>query len=251
MMGDSYKALCSDFYINQKLAVKMDLPRSRETVLEFFERVRRQFPTMNQFRRYREELALESPQSDAPHRWLAVRSNNIRSGTVNPPNPLDGYALHTHVLETAPYFLNVSPLDIDYVELLFGFDLAAGGNHDAIVADAILAGSPLRSALELQGASVVQCQPSMGVTFGPRNEYEIHVEVKTRGQQGQPRESESVPEPISIYLTLRRMGAVSDLKELSKIFTQLSNTGEELVDKRVVPTLLTPIREVIASSGNT
>ena len=53
MMGDSYKALCSDFYINQKLTVKMDLPRSRETVLEFFERVRKQFPQMNQFRRYR------------------------------------------------------------------------------------------------------------------------------------------------------------------------------------------------------
>lgn len=252
MMGDSYKALCSDFYINQKLAVKMDLPRSRETVLEFFERVRKQFPMMNQFRRYREELALESPQSDAPHRWLAVRSNNIRSGAVNPPSTTEGYALHTHVLETAPFFLSVSPLDIDYVELLFGFDLASGGNHDAIVADAILAGSPLRSALELQGASVVECQPVIGVSFGQRNEYEIHVEVKTRGQQPQIRgDGEPGAEPISIYLTLRRMGAVSDLKELTKVFTQLSNTGEELVEKRVVPTLLMPIREAIASSGNT
>ncbi len=250
MLSDSYRALCSDFYINHKLTVKMDLPRSRETVLEFFERVRKQFPLMSQFRRYREELALESPQNEPPHRWLAVRSNTIRSGTVNPPTAQEGYALHAHVLETAPYFLNVSPLDIDSVELLFGFDLAASGNHDSIVADAILGGSPLRSALELQGASVIECQPVLGVSFGPRGEYEINVEIKTRGQQGPTREGEPTSEPISIYLVLRRLGAVSDLKELPKILAQLTATGEELVEKRVVPTLLTPIREFIASSGN-
>lgn len=250
MMGDSYKALCGDFYINQKLTVKMDLPRSRETVLEFFERVRKQFPQMNQFRRYREELALESPQSDVPHRWVAVRSSTIRSGSVNPPTAQEGYALHQHILETAPYFLNVSSLDIDSVELLFGFDLAASGNHNSIVADAILAGSPLRSALELQGATVSECQPVLGVSFGQRGEYEINVEIKTRGQQGHGKDGEPGQEPISVYLVLRRLGAVTDLKELPKILSQLIATGEELVDKRVVPTLLTPIREVIASSGN-
>jgi hypothetical protein len=250
MMGDSYKALCSDFYINQKLTVKMDLPRSRETVLEFFERVRKQFPQMGQFRRYREELALESPQSEAPHRWLAVRSSTIRSGSVNPPTTEEGYSLHQHVLETAPYFLNVSPLDIDSVELLFGFDLAATGNHNQIVADAVLAGSAFRSALELQGATITECQPVLGVTFGARGEYEINVEIKTRGQQSHGREGEPGAEPISIYLILRRLGAVTDLKELPKIFAQLTATGEELVEKRVVPTLLTPIREVIAATGS-
>lgn len=250
MMGESFKALCSDFYVNQKIAVKMDLPRSRETVLEFFERVRRQFPRMTQFRRYREELALESPSSDAPHHWVAVRSNNIRSGTVNPPTTAEGYALHSHVLETAPYFLNVSPLDIESLELLMGFDLAASGNHDAIVADAILTGSPLRSALELQGATVSHCQPVLGVTFGERGEYEINVEIKTRGHAAAGRDTEPAAEPISVYLILRRLGSVGDLKELPGIFSQLTTTGEELVEKRVVPTLLAPIREAIASSGN-
>src|SRR3982750_3158111 len=82
-MSESYRALCTDFYANQKIAVKMELPRTRETVLDLFERVRRQFPGMSSFRRYRDELALESPQSEMPHRWLAVRNTNIRSGVVN------------------------------------------------------------------------------------------------------------------------------------------------------------------------
>ena len=33
-MTDSYRALCTDFYVNQKISVKMELPRTRETVLD-------------------------------------------------------------------------------------------------------------------------------------------------------------------------------------------------------------------------
>ena len=83
-MPSSYRALCSDFYVNQKLNVKLDLPRSRETVLDLFERVRREYPDMRSFKRYKDEVALESPQDDGAHRWIAIRSNSIRSGVVNP-----------------------------------------------------------------------------------------------------------------------------------------------------------------------
>jgi hypothetical protein len=35
-MADSYRALCSDFYVNLKLNLKLDLPRERQTVLDLF-----------------------------------------------------------------------------------------------------------------------------------------------------------------------------------------------------------------------
>ena len=66
-MASSYRALCSDFYINQKMSVKLDLPRGRETILDLFERIRHTFPTMASFKRYKDELALESPTDDEPH----------------------------------------------------------------------------------------------------------------------------------------------------------------------------------------
>ncbi len=37
-MTSSYRALCTDFYVNLKLGLKLDLPRKREEVLEMFER---------------------------------------------------------------------------------------------------------------------------------------------------------------------------------------------------------------------
>ena len=51
-MATSYGALCTDFYVNQKLALKMDLPSDRETILHLFDRVKKTVPNMNRFHRY-------------------------------------------------------------------------------------------------------------------------------------------------------------------------------------------------------
>ncbi len=247
-MSDSFKALCSDFYVNQKLQVKMDLPRSRETVLDLFERVRKQFPGMSQFRRYRDELALESPHRDGSHQWLAIRNNNVRSGSVNPTSPSDGYSLHTHVLEAAPFYLNISALDIEYVELLYGFDLLAAGNHDAIVFDALFARSPLGSLADIPGSTPADCQPLVGFALPGRDNVQAHFEVKTHPTgHGGPRDPEAPPEPISVYLTVRRFGVVKDIKDLPEVLRALATRGEELVESRVVPHILTPLREAIHS----
>jgi hypothetical protein len=253
-MSDSFRALCTDFYVNQKLAVKMELPRSRETILDMFERVRRQFPSMTTFRRYRDELALESPQTEMPHRWMAVRGTTIRSGTVNAESLTETYALHRHLLEIAPPFLSISPLDVDSIELLYGFDLAASGNHDAIVLDALLPGSPLAALIDIPEAMPADFQPQVGLTFGKHRDVEVYFEVKTRGvesrkREGQPLTEAAPGEPISVYLTLRRFGAISHTRELPEILSTLAKLGEDLVEHRVVPGLLVPIREAIAS-GN-
>ena len=48
----AFQALCSDFYVNQRLWLKLDLPDRRETVLDLFDRLRRTFPKLSQFQRY-------------------------------------------------------------------------------------------------------------------------------------------------------------------------------------------------------
>ena len=245
-MSESFRALCSDLYVNQKLTVKLDLPKSRETVLEMFERVRRQFPEMNSFRKLREELALESPQSDTPHRWLAMRNNSLRSGTVNPQTMDEAYALHNAILKIAPSYLAVSALDVESVELLYGFDLMAPGNHDAIVFDALLAGSPLGSLLAMPGVTAMDCQPVIGIQLGTPDGIEAHFEVKTRGQRS--REGEPF-EPISIYLILRKSGPINAVEDLPGILSAMAQHGEELVERRLLPGLLMPIRDAIASGS--
>lgn len=250
-MSESYRALCTDFYVNQKLNLKMDLPRDRQTVLDMFDRVRRQFPGMDQFKRYREELALESGPGAGVHQWLAIRNNNVRAGCVNPESLADAYALHEHILEVAPYFMSISSLDVDFLELLYGFDLSASGNHDQIVFDALIAGSPLAALLDAPGASIIDCQPLFGLSLGERGEVEADFEIKTRSgaRQGGGQRQEARGEPISVYLTLRKYGPVSDMTYLRSVFQMLARFGEDLLESRVVPKMLVPIRNALAS-GN-
>lgn len=245
-MEASYKALCSDFYVNQKVSVKLDLPSTRETVLDLFERVRRAYPGMQSFRRYEDELALESEASSMPHRWLAIRSAHIRSGVVNPDSLEDAYGLHQCVLEVAPYFLSISPLDIEFVELLFGFDLHATGNHDAIVANALIAESSLGALLDVEGATPVDFQPLFGLRLGRADQgMEAHFEVKTRRGS-----DESRSDPISVYLTMRQFDPGVSLEDLPRVLGRLAGEGQRLVESTLVPSFLTPLRSAIAAMGS-
>lgn len=243
-MSESYRALSSDFYVNLKLNLKLDLPRERQTILDLFDRVRRQFPSMSQFRRYRDELALEAEPAAPNHRWVAIRNNNIRAGAVNPSTLAEAYTLHRHVLDVAPYFLSISPLDVDYLEVLYGFDMLAERNHDEIVYDALVSSSPLAKMLDIPGSQIIDCQPIFGVVLREQEDIEVHFEVKTRSAAREGRGDE----PISIYLTLRKYGPVTEVKQLPDVLAQLTRQGEELVDGRLVPNIVVPIRDAIASS---
>jgi hypothetical protein len=250
---DSIKALCTDFYVNLKVGVKMELPRTRETVLDLFERVRKQHPQMRSFRKYRDEFALETAAGEFPSRWLALRTNSLRSGMVNADSFRACYELHALCLQLAPAFLTLSPLDIEHVELLYGFDLSAKGNHDAIVMDALLSGSPMHAMLDLPEASPSKFEPSVTMMLGKHRDIEATFEVRTRagdsrGADQRPRDVEPGQEPISVYLLLRKHANFTTLDELGGTLDRLSRLGEALVAKRVLPGLIMPLRNTIAAS---
>jgi len=44
-----YSSLCDDFFVNMNLSTEMELPTNRETILHFFERLQKSYPTMRNF----------------------------------------------------------------------------------------------------------------------------------------------------------------------------------------------------------
>lgn len=255
-MPSDYAAFAADFYINMRLNLKMDLAMRRDTVLSLFDRVRREVPQMNHFKRYTDELALESRQETEPgQQWLAVRKTSVRSGSVNPETTEHGYALHKLVLEAAPYYLDISALDIDHIELLWGFDLPATGNHDSIVFNALYGNSPIAVLVDgpdphrPHNLPIVDCQPLVGVALTDEGDLQAHFEVKTRSNGRQGRSGEVREEPISVYLIMRQLGPFSDMKDVPGLLKKLAQRGEELLDTAILPRLLVPIRDSIAAGG--
>ncbi len=199
-MATSFGALCTDFYVNQKLLLKMDLPSDRETVLHLFDRIRKAQPSMNRFRRYEGELALESSRLGTDYRWLALRRASLRSGHVNPSSMDEAYQLHRLALDVAPYHLTISPLDVDSIELMFGFDLECKGNHDEVVYDALIANSPMAELFKVPDAKIVEVQPLFGLSLNQEGDLHACYEVKTRTKTRRGRASRRYQEePISIF----------------------------------------------------
>ena len=246
-MNTSFAALCTDFYVNQKLALKMDLPSNRETVLDMFDRIKRDMPEMDRFRRYENELALESPEEHAEYSWMAIKQTSVRSGWVNPDLLDRAYRLHQLILETAPYFLSITPLDVDYLELVFGFDLEAQANRNEIVFDALLADSPLALLIDFEREHVLDAQPFIGFSLNEKSDLQAFVEIKTRTRPTELAHGHFEREPISIYLTIRQHGPLKSMSDFATTFARLAGHAERLSEDRVIPHIVAPIREAIIS----
>jgi hypothetical protein len=239
----AFQALCSDFYVNQRLGLKLDLPDRRESVLDLFDRLRRTFPRLSQFQRYEDENALESDPSEEEWQWVSLRQTSVRSGHVNPPTLADALAFHRALLEVAPYFLSISPLDVDLLEVAFGFDFDTELDRDAVVFDALLSEGPFAGLVEGDRERVIDAQPSLALSLGERGELQAVFEVRTRprlpvaGQRGN--------DPISVFLTVRRFGPIASLDELRPAFADLMSHAELLAEERAVPLLVAPIHDAL------
>ena len=96
------------------LSTEMELPNNRETILHYFERIQKNYPTMRNFYcREKGDFVLEEDKDGGRYRWCTVEARRLCSGQVNPSSVEDVLAQHELVLELAPYMLSVSPLDCE------------------------------------------------------------------------------------------------------------------------------------------
>ncbi len=252
-MATSFGALCTDFYINQKLSLKMDLPSERDTLLHFFDQVRKTQPGMTRFRRYEGELSLESSRREAEYTWLSLQQNSIRTGHVNPDAMEDAYAYHQRMLEIAPFYLTLSPLDVDYVELMFGFDIECKEDHDEVVYRALYEDTKVGGLLQPAGlskdASVLDVQPVFGLNLAEDGQLQAYFEVKTRRRSRRGSGRRYSQEPISLFVTIRNYGPIDKLDDLKQITTELGKYCEALATERLIPNLLNPIVQHISPSS--
>lgn len=253
-MSTSYGALCSDFYINQKIAFKMDLPKKRDTVLHFFDQVKKAVPDLTQFNKFENELYIESQAKDSQYLWLALRKNSIRSGHVNPESMHDGYHIHEVIHDIAPYCLSLSPIDVDYIEVMFGFDLECSVNQDQVVFDALYAETPLAKLTDIPNCQISDTQPLFGINLDPFGKTQAFYEIKTRsesvhGPSNPVTRSKSINEPLSIYLTVRRYNPIQKIEEFENVFNELTHHANLIAVQNLVPGLLKPIAQTITSQS--
>jgi len=248
-MDLDFNTIADDFFVNVNLETTLSLPSSRETVLHFFEAVQKQFRSMTSFfRRETGEFVLEGNRDGGTYRWLELQPHRITSGFFNPSDLQQAYEFHSWVLERSRYFLGVAGLDVECLDMLFGFNLDYHGNRDAIVAQALLAGSPLASFVHNGDLQAVECEPNLVMALDEECYLQMRLSLETRSSSYQVRTGEYDDEPISVYLTLRRYSQPGQVLDIAGSLVEQGRLCEEIVGRTVIPGVIQPIVAAISAS---
>lgn len=247
-MSSLYGILCDDFFINMNLNTEMTLPSERDTVLNFFERIQKTYPSMRNFySRENGDFILEEDKDQETHRWISIEQRRICSGCVNPPSIQWALDQHLTVLQLVPYMLSVSPLDCEALDYMVGFDFAYRGNHDGLVAE-VFGGGPLASALkEIPEAVPLNFEPSMTVALDESCRRQARLMVETRTSAYQVRRRDFQEEPISIYFTLRQYGSLPPETTYDQTLSELQEVSEEILQQHVLEGVVRPLAQAIST----
>lgn len=242
-----YSSLCDDFYINMNLSTEMELPANRETILHFFERLQKTYPTMRNFYcRDRGDFVLEEDKDRGAYRWCTIEPRRICSGQVNPESIEGAMQQHKLVLEQAPYSLTVSPLDCEALDLLFGFDFTYRGNHNQVVAEALGVSPSLERVMEIPGATAINYEPSLTIALDEECRLQCRVSVETRTNAYQVRTGDFPEEQLSVYVTARQYGSLAAERTFADTLGRLEQICHEMLDQHVIEQVLRPLARTIA-----
>jgi hypothetical protein len=242
-----YSSLSDDFYVNMNLGTEMELPANRETVLHFFERVRKTYPTMRNFYcRDRGDFVLEEDKDRGAYRWCTIEPRRVCSGHVNPESIDEAMEQHRLVLDLAPYMLSVSPLDCEALDLLYGFDFTYRGNHNQLMAEALGVSPSLERLIETPGVTVINCEPSLTIALDEECRLQVRVSVETRTNAYQVRTGDYPEEQVSVYVTARQYGSLGPEATFVDTLARLSTVCQEMLDHHVIEHLLRPLARTIA-----
>ena len=250
-MNNGLGAVCDAFYVNCRLFLKLDLPLERETVLHFFDRVRKEYPGLRKLRR-RDAHCLfleEEPDPQGSRRWLRLDMSSLRFGQFAPPD-MEGIRRYGDMIVTqAPFHLTFNDLDYDYLEVIYGFDLEYRGNHDQLVAETFMSGDQAAAGFLLGDSTkhIVDAQPYYGIALSPECDLQAYVEVKSRTTTFEVRGETFEPAPISIFLTTRKYWAIEEPPSLSDALRVLFDHADELATDKIVPHFVNPLGAAIAS----
>jgi len=247
-MGADFNNLADDFFVNMNLQTTLALSSARETVLHFCEAVQKEFPLMTSFyQRESGEFVLEGDRDDGSYQWMEIQTHRFSAGYFNPPDVADAYKLHKWLLDRSLYYLGVSGLDVECLDVLFGFNLDFQGNRDAIVAQALLGGTPL-AVLALEGPGrTVECEPTFVVALDEECYLQARLAMETRSSSYQIRTGHYDDEPISVYLTVRQYPAPGQVINIKESFARQCEIGEDLAARIVVPQVIQPIAAAISA----
>ncbi len=246
-MANAYSSLCDDFFVDMFVNTELDLPVQSDTVLAFFERIQKQYPSMASFnRRESSEFCLEEDRRSGQYRWVSLEVDRVGSGIVNPSDFGEVYSQDRFVLGLIPYMLGISHLDVDSLDVTFAMDFCCTGDHDQIIAEALGSGA-FNCLLDLSSSKAIDFSPSIVVALSDDSRTQARISVESKTSIYDPDKiPQALDEAISLSFTVRQYPYGAGRFDVLKSFENQCHLAEELMADRIVGNLVRPLINVIA-----
>ena len=242
-----YSSFCDDFYLDMHINTELDLPTQRDTVLAFFERIQKQFPSMGCFyRRANNEYCLEEDHGLSQHRWITLEIDRIGCGVVNPSNFETAYCQDRFVLELVPYMLSVNHLDIDSLDVTFAMDFDYTGSHDEVISEALFGSTAFNCLLDLPASKAIGFSPTVVVALSEDGHTQARISVESKTNvEGRGKPKYRSDEAISLSFTIRQYPTTTKKFDALKSFENQCRIAEELMAEKIVPNFVQPLVKTI------
>lgn len=238
---------CDDFSVNVNLHTELELGQNRDSVMHYFEWLRKLYPTMRHFyARERGEYVLEEEKDKGSYRWSSVEPRRVCSGYYNPPTADEAMDQHVKILEMLPISLSLSPLDCESLNILMGFDYTYRGNHNELLAGALGVAPAFERLLEVPGATQLAYDPTIQLALDPQCRTQCRISVESRTAAYHVRTGEFPEEQLSVYLTVRRLGSLESGESFSSTIRSLQQTAFKLLDDYLIEGILVPLQQAIS-----
>jgi len=230
-------------YIN----TRFDLPSDRDSLLTFFERVKKQYPTMTLLNRENTEYCLDEAPDGEQNRWVSVDADRLGAGSVNPATFQQAFELPKFVLGLVPYMLGVRSLDIESFDLTFGMDFDYAGNHNDIIAEALFGGSAFSRIFDVNGAGPLNLSPSIILALNSDCSTRARLAIESRTDEAEIRSGKfDTDKPISLFMTIRQYPQAGQEFDVDNVFNKTCALAIEYMDEKVVPNIVMPLTNAIA-----
>jgi len=218
MTLNTYSSLCDDFYLDMYINTELDLPTERDTILAFFERIQKQYPSMGCFyRRGKSEFCLEENRNLGQYRWIS--------------------------LET----LSVNHLDIDSLDVTFAMDFDFAGSHDEVIAEALLGQSAFNCLLDMPDVRPIGFSPAIVVALSENDHTQARISIESKTSVFEPeKKGQSEGEAICLSLTIRQYPPAAGIFDPLESFENQCRLAQEFMDEKIVPNFVQPLTETIA-----
>ena len=241
-----FQDVCNEHYINLNLTTETQLPQQRESVMHFFEQLRKRYPGMRNFySREPGDYVLEEDKDTGTYRWVTLDSKRLSSGFMKPESFEAGCEPHLTILDAIPHQLSISPLDCETLNLTYGFEFAYSGNQYHLLANALGIGGSLQKARELPGANIVSHDPSFQFSLVPDCRIQARLSFEARTTAYHVKTNEFPEENLTVFFTLRKYGSIDPGETYVSTFEDLMRRGQNLVDDYLMENVLVPLQTAI------